>query len=144
MLIFLSPSWLQRGWAFCTNWCPRSCSRCCARQIRPTLSVPGSYVRDIEAAAHAIGMQIRVLNASSIGEIDAAFATTPTREPPPSQVSRTITQPGHRIYRLDLDAVSIEAMLEREGLLSAIDPSHTAVEAAITIFLQRLCELSAE
>ena len=49
----------------------------------------GSYVRDIEAAAHAIGMQIRVLNASSIGEIDAAFATTRAREPPPSQVSRT-------------------------------------------------------
>ena len=34
-----------------------------------------SYVRDVEAAGRAIGMQIRVLNASSISEIDAAFAT---------------------------------------------------------------------
>jgi putative ABC transport system substrate-binding protein len=34
-----------------------------------------SYVRDVEAAARAMGMQIRVLHASSIGEIDAAFTT---------------------------------------------------------------------
>jgi putative ABC transport system substrate-binding protein len=34
-----------------------------------------SYVRDVEAAGRAIGMQIHVLHASSIGEIDAAFTT---------------------------------------------------------------------
>jgi ABC-type uncharacterized transport system substrate-binding protein len=34
-----------------------------------------SYVRDVEAAARAMGMQIRILHASSIGEIDAAFTT---------------------------------------------------------------------
>jgi ABC-type uncharacterized transport system substrate-binding protein len=34
-----------------------------------------SYVRDVEAAAHALGMQIHVLNASTIGDINAAFTT---------------------------------------------------------------------
>ena len=33
-----------------------------------------SNVRDVEAAAHALGLQIHVLNASTIGDIDAAFA----------------------------------------------------------------------
>ena len=34
-----------------------------------------SNLRDIEAAAGAIGLQIQVLKASTIGEIDTAFAT---------------------------------------------------------------------
>jgi putative ABC transport system substrate-binding protein len=34
-----------------------------------------STVRDVEVAARAIGLQVQVLNASTIGEIDAAFAT---------------------------------------------------------------------
>ncbi|MFL6797497.1 MAG: ABC transporter substrate-binding protein [Xanthobacteraceae bacterium] len=32
-------------------------------------------LRDVQVAARAVGMQIQVLNASTIGEIDAAFAT---------------------------------------------------------------------
>jgi putative tryptophan/tyrosine transport system substrate-binding protein len=32
-------------------------------------------LRDVEAAARAMGLQIQVLNAGTIGEIDAAFAT---------------------------------------------------------------------
>jgi putative ABC transport system substrate-binding protein len=32
-------------------------------------------LRDVEAAARAIGLQIQVLNASTVGEIDAAFAS---------------------------------------------------------------------
>ena len=32
-------------------------------------------LRDLEAAARAMGLQIQVLNASTSGEIDAAFAT---------------------------------------------------------------------
>ena len=34
-----------------------------------------SVVRDVDAAAHNIGLQVRVLNASTIDEIDEAFAT---------------------------------------------------------------------
>jgi putative tryptophan/tyrosine transport system substrate-binding protein len=35
----------------------------------------GSYISEVEAAGRAIGWQIRVVNASNEGEIDAAFAT---------------------------------------------------------------------
>jgi putative ABC transport system substrate-binding protein len=34
-----------------------------------------AIIRDVESAAHAMGLQIRVLEAGSSGEIDAAFAT---------------------------------------------------------------------
>jgi putative ABC transport system substrate-binding protein len=39
------------------------------------------YLPDMQEAARAIGLQIQILNASTIGEIDAAFATL-TRERP--------------------------------------------------------------
>jgi putative ABC transport system substrate-binding protein len=43
--------------------------------VNPTDAIrTESNVRDIEAAAHALGLQIHVLNASTIGDIDAAFA----------------------------------------------------------------------
>jgi putative ABC transport system substrate-binding protein len=32
-------------------------------------------LRDVQVAARALGLQIQVLNAGTIGEIDAAFAT---------------------------------------------------------------------
>ena len=35
----------------------------------------GTQLRDVEAAARAMGLQIRVLNASTSREIDAVFAT---------------------------------------------------------------------
>jgi putative tryptophan/tyrosine transport system substrate-binding protein len=44
--------------------------------VNPTDAIrTESNVRDVEAAARALGLQIHVLNASTIGEIDAAFAT---------------------------------------------------------------------
>jgi len=43
-------------------------------------SVANSMVRDVQKAAPTMGLQIRLLNASTIGEIDAAFATM-GREP---------------------------------------------------------------
>jgi putative ABC transport system substrate-binding protein len=44
--------------------------------VNPTDAIrTESNVRDVEAAARALGLQIHVLNASTIGDIDAAFAT---------------------------------------------------------------------
>jgi putative ABC transport system substrate-binding protein len=43
--------------------------------IDPTVINAETTVRDLEAAARAIGLQIQVLKASTIGEINAAFAT---------------------------------------------------------------------
>jgi putative ABC transport system substrate-binding protein len=47
---------------------------------RGNASVAESTVRDVEEAAPTLGLQIQILNATTIGEIDAAFATL-TREP---------------------------------------------------------------
>ena len=43
--------------------------------IDPTGSSPETALRDVEAAARAMGLQIQVLNANSIREINAAFVT---------------------------------------------------------------------
>ena len=38
-------------------------------------------LRDVQEAASAIGLQIQILNATTIGEIDAAFATFARQAP---------------------------------------------------------------
>ena len=43
--------------------------------VNPADDTSETTVRDVEAAARAIGLQIQVLNASTSREIDAAFAT---------------------------------------------------------------------
>jgi putative ABC transport system substrate-binding protein len=43
--------------------------------VEPNNPITESVVRDVEAAARRIGLQIRVLEANTNGEIDAAFAT---------------------------------------------------------------------
>jgi len=44
-------------------------------------SVAESNLREVQEAAPAIGLQIQILNASTIGEIDAAFATLARERP---------------------------------------------------------------
>ena len=43
--------------------------------VNPTIPLAESALKDIEPAARAMGMQIKVLNASTSGEINAALAT---------------------------------------------------------------------
>jgi putative ABC transport system substrate-binding protein len=44
--------------------------------VNPTLTTTAeTTLRDVQEAAHAIGVQIQILNAATIGEIDAAFDT---------------------------------------------------------------------
>ena len=71
---FQSASWRQSGWNSCASWCPQQLALPCS-SIRPMLRLPKSTLRDVEAAARAMGLQIQVLNASTSREIDAAFAT---------------------------------------------------------------------
>jgi putative ABC transport system substrate-binding protein len=44
-------------------------------------SIAESTLRDVEEAARAIGLQLQVLNATTVGEIDAAFATLARERP---------------------------------------------------------------
>ena len=66
-------SWRQSGWSFCASWYPAATR--VAVLVDPADAHVRSHLRDVEAAAHAIGLQIQVLNASTTREIDAAFAT---------------------------------------------------------------------
>ena len=50
--------------------------------VNPTnATITETTLRDVEAAARAIGLQIQVLNASNSREIDAAFATLARERP---------------------------------------------------------------
>ena len=44
-------------------------------------SIAESTLREVQEAAPTIGLQIQILNASTIGEIDAAFATFARERP---------------------------------------------------------------
>jgi putative ABC transport system substrate-binding protein len=46
-----------------------------AMLMNPTYPATAAEVRDVQAAGRTLGLQINVLNASTGGEIDAAFAT---------------------------------------------------------------------
>jgi putative ABC transport system substrate-binding protein len=49
--------------------------------VNPAGPAAGTALRGVREAARAIGLQIHVLNASTIGEIDAAFATLASERP---------------------------------------------------------------
>jgi len=49
--------------------------------VNPTNSATDSTVRGTKEAAATLGLQLQILNASSIGEIDAAFATLARERP---------------------------------------------------------------
>ena len=50
--------------------------------VNPAIaSVAEATIRDVQEAAPILGLQIRILNASAIGEIDAAFATLARERP---------------------------------------------------------------
>ena len=49
--------------------------------IRRNASAAESTLRDVQEAAPTIGLQTQILNASTIGEIDAAFATLARERP---------------------------------------------------------------
>jgi putative ABC transport system substrate-binding protein len=49
--------------------------------VNPTNPTNAARVRDVDAAARALGLQIQVLNASTSREIDAAFATLGRERP---------------------------------------------------------------
>jgi putative ABC transport system substrate-binding protein len=43
--------------------------------VNPASPASERYVKDVEAAAHALGRRLRILNASTLGEIDRSLAT---------------------------------------------------------------------
>ena len=66
-------------------------------------SVAETTLRDVQEAAATLGLQIQILNASTIGEIDAAFATLARERPDALFVARRriLRQPPRAICHLD-------------------------------------------
>ena len=62
------------------TWCPRPFVLPYS-SIRAMLRVAESTLREVQEAAPTIGLQIQILNATTIGEIDAAFATLARERP---------------------------------------------------------------
>ena len=57
------------------------------------------------------------------------------------RIARQRQNNGVAVYRLALDAVDIEALLEREGLLPVgVDHAHRSVEAALKAFVTALAD----
>ncbi len=56
--------------------------------VNPTSPITETTLRDVAPAAHAMGLQIQVLNASTSREIDAAFATFVREWPTPCSLAK--------------------------------------------------------
>jgi putative ABC transport system substrate-binding protein len=84
-----------------------------------------STLRDVEAAARAMALQIQVLNANSSREIDAAFDTMARERPDALFVATNTLFIGRRIQLVQLAAFhrlpatySLREMAESGGLMS--------------------------
>jgi putative ABC transport system substrate-binding protein len=82
-------------------------------------------LRDLQAAAPSMGLQIQVLNASTIGEIDAAFATLARERPDALFVAGDALFSSHAMQFLTLAArdripaaYSIRELVAAGGLMS--------------------------
>ena len=83
------------------SWCPAATR--VAVLVNPANAANAeTTLRDVEAAARAIGLQIQVLNASTSREIDAAFATFVRERPDALFVSADAFFPSRRVQLVNL------------------------------------------
>jgi ABC-type uncharacterized transport system substrate-binding protein len=94
--------------------------------VNPTdAAITESTLRDTEAAARVMGLQIQVLNANTTREIDAAFETMAHKRPDALFVATSPFFIGRRIQLVQLAAFhrlpatySLREMAESGGLMS--------------------------
>jgi putative ABC transport system substrate-binding protein len=101
-------------------------------------------VRDVEAAARALGLQIQVFNVSTIREIDAAFATFARERPDALFVSGDPFLSGRRVHLAQLAAFhrlpatyALRDYAEAGGLMS-YGPSITDAFRQIGVYTGRI------
>ena len=95
--------WWPSGCGSCMTWCPRPFVLPCS-SIRPMLRSPSPRLREVQEAAPTIGLQIQILNATTIGEIDAAFATLARERPDALFVARDAFFASRRVQFATLTA----------------------------------------
>ena len=72
--------------------------------VNPANTSPDSPFRDVQEAARTIGLQIQVLNAGTIGEINTAFATFVRERPDALFVAPDALFTGRRVQLVNLAA----------------------------------------
>jgi putative ABC transport system substrate-binding protein len=93
--------------------------------VNPANPTAESTLRDVQEAAPTIGLQIQVLNASTIGEIDAAFATLARERPDALFVAPDAFFTSRRVQFATLTvrdripaAYAVRELVEAGGLMS--------------------------
>ena len=81
-------------------------------------TIAAANLRDVEAAAGAMGLQLRVLNASTIADIDAAFATFVNERPDALFISSGPFFGNRRVQLAHLATRYAVPAIHRRGFLS--------------------------
>jgi ABC-type uncharacterized transport system substrate-binding protein len=115
-----------------------------ARMAVLVTAASGTTVRDVEAAARALGLQIQVFNVSAIREIDAAFATFARERPDALFVAGDPFLSGRRVQLAQLAAFhrlpatyALRDYAEAGGLMS-YGPSITDAWRQIGVYTGRI------
>ena len=85
------------------SWCPRPFVLPCS-SIRPMLRLPRPHCGTCRKPPAPSGLQIQILNASTIREIDAAFATLRASAPMPSSSLPDVFFGSRRVQFITLTA----------------------------------------
>jgi putative ABC transport system substrate-binding protein len=115
-----------------------------ARMAVLVTAASGTTVRDVEAAARALGLQIQVFNVSAIREIDATFATLARERPDALFVAGDPFLSGRRVQLAQLAAFhrlpatyALRDYAEAGGLMS-YGPSITDAWRQIGVYTGRI------
>src|SRR5262249_54669025 len=107
-------------------------------------TIAAANLRDVEAAASAMGLQIRVLNASTSAEIDAAFATFANERPDalfissgPFFLTRRV-QLAHLATRYGIPAIGGSRPYTEVGGLMSYGTSQTDTHRQAGIYAARV------
>jgi len=107
-------------------------------------TIAAANLRDVETAASAMGLQIRVLNASTSAEIDAAFATFAGERPDALFISsgpffgRRRVQLAHLATRYGIPAVGASRPYTEVGGLMSYGTSQTDTHRQAGIYVARV------
>src|SRR5262249_12777522 len=112
------------GCGSCMTWCPRPFVLLCS-SIRFNTNSTKTTLQAVHEAAPTIGLQIQILNASTIGEINAAFATLERESPDALFVADDASFLSRRVQFATLTArdripatFSLREYVEAGGLMS--------------------------
>ena len=107
-------------------------------------TIAAANLRDVEAAAGAVAVQIRILNASTIAEIDTAFATLASERSDALLISsgpfflNRIVQIAHLATRYAIPAIGSPRAYPQVGGLMSYGTSFTDAHRQAGVYVGRI------